>query len=32
MTTTAQPIGLTTKQAPFIEQAQRDGETFIRQL
>ncbi|HZK80131.1 MAG TPA: phenylalanine 4-monooxygenase [Humisphaera sp.] len=31
MTTTAQPIGLTTKQAPFIEQAQRDGETFIRQ-
>ena len=30
MTTTAQPIGLTTKQSPFIEQA-RDGETFIRQ-
>src|SRR5688572_31075215 len=33
MTTAAAaiPIGLTTNQAPFIERARADGETFIRQ-
>ncbi|HWE03374.1 MAG TPA: phenylalanine 4-monooxygenase [Tepidisphaeraceae bacterium] len=31
MTVGAFPVGLTTKHAPFIEKAQRDGEVFIRQ-